>query len=217
MTGERRRPGLIRMAAMAAVVIVIAASAGTLYVVNRGDAMFAHCDGGGVVAGEATIGGPFELLDTEGRIVTDQDVITRPTLVYFGFTNCPGICPVDTARNIDAVVMLEGKGIEVTPVFISVDPARDTPAALGEFVGYFHPRLIGLTGSPGQVKAAADQYKAYFQQRPARENGFYMVDHSTQTYLMLPGHGYASFYPRTATPEEMAESIACYANAGGYA
>ncbi len=202
---------------MAAVAVVLVATVGTLHVVNRGETLFAHCHGGGVVAGDAAIGGPFELLDTTGRTVTEQDVIIRPSLVYFGFTNCPGICPVDTARNIDAVVMLEAKGIEVTPVFISVDPARDTPGILGEYVGAFHPRMIGLTGSPEQVKAAADQYKVYFQPRPARENGFYMVDHSTQTYLMLPGTGYATFYPRTATPEEMVESIACYADAGGYA
>ncbi len=216
MTGSKKF-GLTRMAALAAVAVVLVATGGTLYIVSRGDSAFAQCNGGGVVAGEAAIGGPFELINTDGQTVTHETVMTRPSLVYFGFTNCPGVCPVDTARNVDAIVMLEEMGIEVTPVFISVDPARDTPDVLADYSGAFHERMVGLTGSMEQVRAAADQYRAYFQARPARDDGFYMVDHSTQTYLMLPGHGFATFYPRSSTPDEMAESIACYARAGGYA
>ncbi len=169
------------------------------------------CGDGQVAGGAAQIGGPFELVNAAGETVTDKDVLTEPSLVYFGYTFCPDVCPLDTSRNAEAIDLLSERGISATPVFISIDPARDTPEVVGEFAANLHERMIGLTGSPEQVKAASRAYKTYYKAHPA-EDEYYLVDHSTFTYLVLPEHGFVQYYRRDVTPEEMAESVACYAN-----
>ena len=116
-----------------------------------------------MAGGSAQIGGPFELVSETGETVTDADVIDKPTLIYFGYTFCPDVCPLDAARNAAAVDILEERGDMVKPVFISVDPARDTPEVLAEFTDYLHPRMVGLTGSPEQVRAASKAYRTYYQ------------------------------------------------------
>ncbi len=182
-----------------------------LYTEMRGSAdPFAACRNG--VIGGGDIGGPFTLLDGDGRTVTDKDVLTRPSLVYFGYTFCPDVCPFDNARNAEAVDLLKSRGHEVTPVFISIDPARDTPEVMKDYTESMYPGMIGLTGSEEQVKAAAQAYKAYYKTQPA-EDEYYLVDHSTFTYLMLPGIGFADFFKRETTPEEMADRVACFVDA----
>ncbi|MDT8857573.1 SCO family protein [Paracoccaceae bacterium Fryx2] len=178
----------------------------------RGGAdIYSECRGGQVAGG--AIGGPFTLIDETGATVTDAEVITRPSLVYFGYTFCPDVCPLDNARNAEAVDILEEQGLEVTPVFISVDPARDTPEVMAEFTDNMHPRMVGLTGSLEQVKAASLAYKTYFKiQDPTEE--YYLIDHSTFTYLVLPGTGFVDFFKREVTPDQMAERVACVLNAG---
>jgi protein SCO1 len=171
---------------------------------------FADCRGGQV--GGGAIGGPFELVDENGVTVTDAEVIKAPALVYFGYTFCPDVCPMDAARNAEAVDILEENGIEVTPVFISVDPQRDTPEVLRDFTDNLHPRMIGLTGSPEQVQAASRAYKTYFKIQDPEEE-FYLIDHSTFTYLVFPGIGFVDFFKRETTPDEMAERVACFATA----
>lgn len=170
---------------------------------------------GGAVAGGA-IGGPFTLMDGSGAIVTDKDVITRPALVYFGYTFCPDVCPFDFSRNVDAVDLLADQGLEVTPVFISVDPARDTPDAVGDFAANHHEKAIGLTGTPEQVKQAADAYRVYFKAQKS-DNGdeFYLVDHTVFTYLMHPERGFLDFFRRDATPEQIAARTACFLRQAG--
>ena len=192
-----------------AVAAVIGLVGGTALWVLQGksDDPFAACHAGAVGGGD--IGGPFTLVDETGATVTDKDVITKPTLVYFGYTFCPDVCPLDNARNAEAVDILEERGYDVTPLFISIDPARDTPEVLADFTENLHPRMIGLTGSAEQVKAASLAYKTYFKAQPA-EDEFYLVDHSTFTYLMLPGTGFADFFKRETTAEEMAERTACF-------
>lgn len=162
------------------------------------------------VAGTASIGGPFTLIDEDGRSVTDRDVLTTPSLVYFGYTFCPDVCPTDTARNAEAVDALEEQGYEVTPVFISVDPERDTPAVLKEWTDYLHPRMIGLTGTPENIAAVAKAYRTYYKVPEDRSDEYYLVDHMTQTYLMLPETGFVEFYNREMSAEEMASSVACF-------
>jgi protein SCO1/2 len=170
---------------------------------------FAACREGGVADGAGTIGGPFTLIDETGATVTDAEVITEPTLIYFGYTFCPDVCPLDVARNAEAVDILEERGIMVKPVFISVDPARDTREVLAEFTDVMHPRMVGLTGSDDQVRAASKAYRTYFKiQDPETEN--YLVDHSTFTYLMFPGRGFADFFRRDVAPDQMADRIACF-------
>lgn len=201
-----------KLYAAAAVVAAVALVGGSLLWVqmNRADDPFAKCRAGAVAGGD--IGGPFTLVDETGKTVTDADVLAKPSLVYFGYTFCPDVCPFDSARNAEAVDLLEQRGIEVTPLFISVDPPRDTVEVLRDFTDNLHPRMIGLTGTPEQIKAASQAYKTYFKVQDP-EDEFYLIDHSTFTYLMLPGTGFADFFKREVTPQEMADRVQCFVEA----
>ncbi|ESW60691.1 MAG: protein senC [Rhodobacter sp. CACIA14H1] len=168
---------------------------------------FAECRAG-AVGGD--IGGPFTLLDTAGKAVTDKDVLSKPSLVYFGYTFCPDVCPLDMARTAEAVDILEERGFDVNPVFISIDPARDTPEVLADFAANLHPKMIGLTGSEEQVKAASQAYKTYYRKQESDDPEFYLMDHSTFTYLVLPETGFVDFFRRDDTAEQMAERTACF-------
>jgi protein SCO1/2 len=172
---------------------------------------FADCREGQVAGG--AVGGPFSLVDESGQTVTDADVINGPTLVYFGFSFCPDVCPMDLDRNVAAVDILEEMGFEVTPVFVTFDPDRDTPEVMRDFTDNLHPRLLGLTGSADQVNGAMQAYRVYASRRDPEDGGYYVFDHSTFTYLMLPGTGFAEFFKRDLGPDEMAERVACFINA----
>jgi protein SCO1/2 len=192
---------------------------GTLYLVtaregNNGD-VFAQCRSTAISGGAGAIGGPFTLVHEGGQRVSDADIITEPSLVYFGYTFCPDICPFDAARNADAVDLLAEKGISATPVFITIDPARDTPEVLAEFSAAMHPKMIGLTGSDEEVRAAAQTYRVYFGKREGEDPEFYLMEHTTFTYLALPGHGVVEFFRRETSAEDMAASAACFVKAAG--
>lgn len=178
---------------------------------DQPDDAFAQCRQGQVAGGD--IGGPFTLVNTAGQTVTDAEVLAKPALVYFGYTFCPDVCPFDMARNVEAVDILAERGFEVTPVFISIDPERDTPEALADYASNMHPDLVALTGSADQVKAASQAYKTFYRKQDS-EDEFYLVDHSTFTYLMLPGTGFVDFFRREITSEEMADSVSCFLEAG---
>jgi len=167
------------------------------------------------VAGGAQIGGAFTLVDENGATVTDRDVIDQPSLVYFGYTFCPDVCPLDNARNAEAVEILESRGDIVKPVFISIDPQRDTPEILRDFTDNLHPRMVGLTGTPEQVKAASQTYRTYFKKQETEEGNeqFYLVDHSTFTYLAFPDEGFIEFFKRDTTPEALADGVQCFLEA----
>lgn len=180
---------------------------------NQDEDIFAQCRATQVSGGPGDIGGPFELVSETGETVTDADIITGPTLIYFGYTFCPDVCPLDNARNAIAVEILEEEGRIVTPVFISIDPERDTPELLADFTDNMHPRMIGLTGSLEQTTAASQAYRTYFNYQDAGDDGFYLVDHSTFTYLVFPEYGFVEFFRRDDTPEEMADRIACFMDA----
>ncbi|MFP4273673.1 MAG: SCO family protein [Paracoccaceae bacterium] len=171
---------------------------------------FAECRTGQVAGGAGQIGGDFTLVDAQGETVTSDEVLTEPSLLYFGYTFCPDVCPLDTARNVAAVEILEERGQMVTPVFISVDPARDTPEVVGDFAANLHPRMIGLTGSEEQVQEASKAYRTYFKRHDDTEDDYYLVDHSTFSYLVLPDHGFVEFFRREIGPEEMADAIGCF-------
>jgi protein SCO1 len=178
---------------------------------DRPDDAFADCRQGQIAGGD--IGGPFTLVNTAGTTVTDKDVLQKPALVYFGYTFCPDVCPLDMARNVEAVDKLDAQGIDVTPVFITIDPERDTPEALADYASNMHPKLIALTGSPDQVRAASQAYKTYYR-KGATGDEFYLMDHTTFTYLVLPGEGFVDFFRREITSDQMAESVACFEKAG---
>jgi protein SCO1 len=200
-------------AVLAGLVVVAGLGLTGWYVLTQGSGdRFADCRQSQVSGGAGSIGGPFTLTDQNGNTVTQADVITGPTLLYFGYTFCPDVCPLDNARNAEATDILEERGIGVTPVFISVDPARDTPDVLQSYTENLHPRMIGLTGSEDQIRAATEAYKAYFRIQPASDE-FYLVDHSTFTYLVLPEAGFVEFFRREATADEMADRIACFVDA----
>lgn len=186
-----------------------------LYAVSRSGAAdkFAPCRTSVVAGGSGAIGGPFTLTDENGTQVTDKDVLSQPSLVYFGYTFCPDICPADTARNAEATDALEEMGYMVQPVFISVDPARDTPQVLKEWTDYIHPRMLGLTGTPQEIAAVAKEYKTYFKIPDDTTDPYYIVDHMTQTYLMLPDYGFVEFFDREVDPENMASRVACFLDA----
>lgn len=205
-----------RLAILLGASLVIAGGGAAYVLLGPGsDDPFAQCRASNVAGGGADIGGPFELVDETGETVTDEDVIDRPTLIYFGYTFCPDVCPLDAARNAAAVELLEERGERVKPVFISVDPERDTPEVLAEFTDYLHPRMLGLTGSEEQVREASQAYRTYFQvQEPDDEDDeFYLVDHSTMTYLSLPEHGFVEFFRRDTSAEQMAERVQCFIDA----
>ncbi|WP_375174031.1 SCO family protein [Pseudooceanicola sp.] len=176
---------------------------------------FAACRSSQIAGGAGQIGGAFTLVDETGQTVTDTQVIDQPSLVYFGYTYCPDICPYDAARNAQAVTLLEDDGYMVKPIFITVDPERDTPQQLDDFTSYIHPRMVGLTGSMEQVQAASKAYRTYFKKQPTEEGeeDYYLVDHSTFTYLVFPEEGFVEFFRRDTTPEQMAEATACFMDA----
>ncbi len=171
---------------------------------------FADCRIGQVAGGQ--IGGPFTLVNGQGQTVTDQDVLTDPSLIYFGYTYCPDVCPLDTFRNAEATYLLEEQGKEITPIFISVDAERDSPEVVSEFAANMHERMIGLTGSPDQVRAASQAYKTYYSRQDS-DDEFYLIDHSTLSYLVLPEHGFVEFFRRDLTPDQLADSVACFLDA----
>ncbi len=195
----------IALAAMVAVGIGI----GGYFYLAPGSGRFAPCEPGSVAGGTAAIGGPFTLVNQHGETVTEAEVIDGLTLVYFGYTYCPDICPFDMARNAEAVDLLEERGITVKPVMVTVDPARDTPEVIGGYVEAMHERAVGLTGSEDQIEAAKKAYRVYGAR--ASDDEYYLVDHTTLTYLMAPDHGMLTFFRRDASPEEMADKVACYA------
>lgn len=199
--------------ALAAVFLVILLLAGASVWLFRSqdNDQFAECRTSRIAAGKSTIGGPFTLVNKSGQTVTDADVLTKPSLIYFGYTYCPDVCPADNARNAEAIDVLTEMGLDVIPIFITVDPARDTPEVIGEFSGYMHEKMIGLTGTPEQIKAASLAYKTYY--RKNGEDDDYLMDHSTFTYLTLPGHGFVEFFRREITAEAMASTVACFVGA----
>lgn len=193
----------------AAATIMLGIGAGAYIMIGRDGDRFAECRRGAVAGGAAAIGGPFSLVNGDGVRMTEAEAITRPTLLYFGYTFCPDFCPTDLARNALAADLLAERGLEIGQVFISVDPARDTPEAVREFAEFIHPDLIGLTGTPEEVVAAANQYRVYFN-KSGDDPEFYLMDHSTFTYLVAPEAGFLEFFPSDASPEQIADVSACF-------
>jgi cytochrome oxidase Cu insertion factor (SCO1/SenC/PrrC family) len=157
--------------------------------------------------GRGTVGGPFELIDHRGNKRTDADFRRKLLLVYFGYTYCPDVCPTDLMQIGLAVDKLGAAGGEIQPLFISVDPERDTVSMLAGYVALLHPRLIGLTGTAAQVRAVADEYKAYYARYSPPGGGEYLIDHTGFIYLMGRNGEYLGFFPPGTSADRMAEII----------
>ncbi|NHF72960.1 SCO family protein [Paracoccus xiamenensis] len=196
-------------------VAAVALLAGGALWLNRGGSdgdEFAQCRTGVVAGGAGALGGAFELTDETGARVTDGQVFTKPSLLYFGFTFCPDVCPLDSARNAEALDLLDEQGIDAQAVFVSVDPKRDTPQVVADFTDNLHEKMIGLTGTTEELDAVSKLWKNYYQ---VNDDGseYYSVDHATNTYLVLPEQGTVEFFRRDLTPEQLTERVSCFVNA----
>ena len=152
-----------------------------------------------------TIGGPFTLTDHDGRAVTDADFHGRYMLVYFGYTYCPDVCPTSLQVMTDALDLLGAKADAVTPVLITIDPERDTAELLRDYVANFHPRTVGLTGTPEQIAAVAKAYRVYYAK--AEQEGTYLMDHSSIVYLMGKDGKFLTHFSHNTPADKMAEGI----------
>jgi protein SCO1/2 len=163
--------------------------------------------GGIQLAQGVSLGGPFSLVDHTGRAVTERDFAGRALLVYFGFTYCPDVCPTELGTIAAAIDAMGPAGERVTPVLVTIDPERDTPAALADYVARFHPRMVGLTGSAEQIAQAARAYRVYYAKVRPRDSSDYLMDHSSFIYFVGPdGRVRSLFRPETA-PEAIAAAV----------
>jgi len=159
--------------------------------------------------GKPKIGGPFNLVNQDGVNVTEADFKGRYMLIYFGYTYCPDVCPTALSAMADALDIMGAKADIITPVFITIDPERDDAEAMKMYVENFHPRLVGLTGSVDQIKAAAKSYKAYFAKvGDGYNDGYYTMDHSSITYLMGPEGKFITHFGHGVEAEAIAKKLA---------
>jgi protein SCO1 len=160
--------------------------------------------GNGIAQTTAAIGGPFQLVDQDGRTVSDRDFKGRPFLVFFGFTNCPDVCPTTLFEISEVLRALGPDADKVNALFVSVDPERDTPDKVKDYLSSFDPHLRGLTGTPAAIDAMAKAYRVYVKKVP-QENG-YTVDHTAIVYLMdKDGRFVAPFSLKRRTEEAAAD------------
>lgn len=162
-------------------------------------------------SGEARVGGPFTLVDQTGKTVTEADFRGRYMLIYFGFTFCPDVCPTELSAMTAAIEALGAEGEKIQPVFITIDPERDTPEIMARYVTLFHPRLVGLTGTSEQIAATAKAWHVFY--RKAKDESSpedYTMDHSSIIFLMGPDGEYLKLFPPGTGPDEMAEQIAAF-------
>ena len=155
----------------------------------------------------AELGGAFHLVDQDGTAVSDATYAGKFMLIYFGFTFCPDVCPTELQAMATAIDDLGSPGEMVQPILISIDPERDRPEQLKQYVASFHPRLVGLTGSGEAIAAAAKAYRVYYAKGPVDADGNYVMDHTSFVYLMGPDGKLRSVFRAGAAPEVMAGEI----------
>jgi protein SCO1/2 len=189
------RRGLV--AALIASLAVLAAAGAAVWITDR--LM-------GTRPASSAIGGAFTLVDQEGRTVTERDLKGKWQLIYFGYTHCPDACPTALSDMAEALEQLGPKAEQVRPVFISIDPERDTPAAIKDYLASFDPPVLGLTGSKEQVAAAARAFRVYYAK--AGEDGpDYAMDHSSIIYLMDPQGRFVANFTHETPPARMAQRL----------
>lgn len=191
-----RRPILL----FAATLLLIAAAIGGYALMNR-----AAPGGGGT--GVALVGGPFTLLDQDGRRVTEKDFLGKYMLVFFGYTYCPDVCPTELQVMTAALDQMGAEAQRIQPVFVSIDPDRDTPSVLKAYVGNFGDRLVGLTGTPEEVAAMAKAYRVYYARAGGGSGKDYLMDHSSIIYLMGPDGRFVKHMPYTTDAPKLAAEL----------
>lgn len=163
---------------------------------------------GGPQEGRPAVGGPFELIDGDGRKVTERDFHGRHMLVYFGYTFCPDVCPTTLFSASQALDRIgPALASKVRLVFVSIDPERDTSEVVKDYAAHFHPGTVGLTGTPEQVATAARAFRIYYRKAAPEEDGGYLVDHSSILFLMDGEGRYVTHFGHEATADDMAAAL----------
>ena len=203
---------IVRRAAYALIALLLAGVGGVLW--WRGEAPKLS-DIGMALPGGVTMGGPFTLVNTAGETVTEASFRGRWMVVYFGYTVCPDVCPTELQTISAALDRLGPLAARVVPVFITIDPERDTVAALAEYTKLFDERLVGLTGSKEQIAAAAKSYRVYYARAKAKDNSDYLMDHSSFIYLVGPDGGFRALFRHGIAVQELADGMKGRIEAGG--
>ena len=190
MRRRAKRSG--RLTALIAAVLLLGASAGVFALIRSETRE---------QVAQATIGGPFRLIDSQNRTVTDQDFRGRYLLIYFGYTDCPDVCPTTLASVVQALGLLGKRAAAVQPVFITVDPAHDTPSVMRSYVADFSPRLIGLTGTPAELGAAEKAFHVTVEVTAAG------INHSAVLYLMGPNGHFLAPLPADSSAAVIAKDL----------
>ena len=159
-----------------------------------------------VTTGKADVGGPFQLTDQHGKRTGDKDFRGRYMLIYFGYSFCPDVCPTTLAVIAQALDKLGERSHQVVPIFITIDPERDTPKVLNDYMKAFGPSFVGLTGSATEIKDVEKRYRVYAVKKPL-PGGSYGMDHSSVIYLMGPDGKMVSFYDEAVSPDELAKDL----------
>lgn len=169
---------------------------------------------GGLQPVGGSIGGAYTLIDQNGETVTDKTFADNYKLVYFGFTYCPAICPTELAKMSSALAQMGTAARAIQPIFITIDPERDTQSVMKEYVGLYDERLIGLTGTPEQVKQAAAAYKVYYAKAEDPAASDYTMDHSSYIYFMSPDDTLLHIFRTEDTAEGMAHIMQAWLDQG---
>lgn len=197
---------IIRWAALG-LIVLLALGAAVLEFRQRGEPTGSAAAGAASVPAEIPIGGPFHLTDDKGRAVTDAAYRGRWMLVFFGYTNCPDECPLTLQKMAAALGKLGPSADKVAPLFVTVDPARDTPARLASYLENFDPRIVGLTGTDAQIATVAKAYRVYYSPAQHEASGADLVSHSTLLYLMNPAGSFDSVLPSDVDADGLAATL----------
>ena len=189
---------LRRYVMAAALLLVAAALAGAALLVDP-----AKLPG----SGQALVGGSFTMVNQRAETVTEKSFGGHPLLLFFGFTFCPDVCPTELQVITQALDDLGDQGKDITPLFVSIDPDRDTPQVLASYLSNFSDRIIGLTGSPEQVAAMANTYRVFYAKQPPEKDGSYEMDHSSIIYLMGGDGKFLKHFSYTTDAKALAQGI----------
>lgn len=174
---------------------------------------FSQCRQSVVAGGMDSFGTSFTLTNQDNVQVSDSEVFSEPSLLYFGYTFCPDVCPLDTTRNAEVAAILREQGNSANSVMISIDPKRDIPDVLKSFTEAIDPEMIALTGTPEEIDTVSKAWRNFYQVHDQDDEEYYLVDHMTNTFLVMPGHGTVEFFNRDLTADEMVERVGCFIDA----